>query len=164
MSVNRHLPHIYVLPEDDANRQLAKSFHLQVAGSRQRQMQVLPEAGGWLRVLERFKSNHVVGMNRYPSRLMVLLIDFDGYERRLEEARAEIPKELSERVFILGALTEPEALKQAGLGSLERIGLGLAKDCREGTDTLWQHPLLQHNAPELQRLLQHVRPILFPSN
>ncbi len=164
MSVNRRLPHIYVLPEDDANRQLAKSFHLQVAGSRQRQMQVLPEAGGWLRVLERFKSNHVVGMNRYPDRLMVLLIDFDDHTERLAEVKAEIPDYLAGRVFVLGALTEPEALKQAGLGSLEQIGLGLAKDCREGTDTLWRHPLLQHNAPELERLLQHVRPILFPSN
>jgi hypothetical protein len=66
-------------------------------------------------------------------------------------------------VFILGTSSEAEALKQAGLGSFEEIGLAMAKDCREGTDTLWRHPLLRHNAPELERLLQHVRPILFPS-
>ena len=103
-------------------------------------------------------------MNRYPDRFMVLLIDFDNHPERLAEAKAEIPDHLAERVFVLGALTEPEGLKRAGLGSLEQIGLGLAKDCREGTDTLWQHPLLKHNDPELERMLQHIRPILFPSN
>jgi len=103
-------------------------------------------------------------MNRYPARLMILLIDFDGHQTRLAEAKAEIPRELSERVFILGALTKPEDLRQAELGAYEEIGSGMAKDCREGTDTVWGHDLLRHNAPELERLLQHVRPILFPSN
>jgi hypothetical protein len=39
----------------------------------------------------------------------------------------------------------------------------MAKDCREGTDTIWRHDLLRHNAGELDRLAAHVRPILFPS-
>ena len=102
-------------------------------------------------------------MNRFPERLMVLLIDFDGHPERLAEAKAAIPDHLVERVFVLGALTEPEALKEPGLDSFEQIGFGLAKDCREGTDKLWGLPLLRHNAPELERVLQHVRPILFPS-
>ena len=40
MSVNKYRPHIFVLPEDDTNLQLANGFHLQVAWTRQRQMQV----------------------------------------------------------------------------------------------------------------------------
>ena len=40
MSVNKERPHVYVLPEDDANRQLAKGFQLQV-DQNERQMQVL---------------------------------------------------------------------------------------------------------------------------
>jgi hypothetical protein len=64
-----------VLPEDEANSQLANGFHLQVDPARQRQMQVLPVAGGWTQVLERFLSNHVVDMNQCPDRYMVLLID-----------------------------------------------------------------------------------------
>jgi hypothetical protein len=163
MSVNKHLPHVLVLPEDDANRQLAIGFRLDQYLLNWK-IQVLEEAGGWAKVLERFKKDEVVGMNRYPARLMILLIDFDDHPERLAEAKAEIPDQLAERVFVLGALTEPEGLKQAGLGSPEQIGLGLAKDCREGTDTLWRHPLLRHNAPELERMLQRVRPILFPSN
>jgi hypothetical protein len=164
MSVNRYLPHVFVLPEDDANRQLANGFHLQVDPTRQRQMQVLPAAGGWNEVLERFKSNHVIGMNRYSDRFMVLLIDFDGHQERLTTAKAEIPEGLAERVFILGALTKPEALRQASLGSYEQIGLAMAKDCREGTETVWGHELLRHNAREIECLRQHVRPIVFPSN
>ena len=163
MSVNKYQPHVLVLPEDDANRQLAESFHLQVVGYRLRQIQVLEEAGGWTKLLERFKKDQVVGMNRYPQRFMVLLIDLDGHLERLSQAKAEIPNDLTERVFILGALTRPEALKQAGLGSPEEIGLAMAKDCREGTDTIWGHDLLRHNVPELERLLPLVRPILFPS-
>ncbi len=58
-------------------------------------------------------------------------------------------------------LTEPQGLKRAGLGSYETIGLAMAKDCREDTDTIWRHDLLRHNANELLRLREHVRPILF---
>jgi hypothetical protein len=162
MSVNKFKPHLLVLPEDDANRQLANGFVLD-RFILNRQIQVLPEAGGWTQVLGRFKSDHVIGMNRYSSRFMVLLIDFDGDEARLAKAKAEIPEHLAERVFILGALTKPEALRQASLGSYEEIGLAMAKDCREGTDAVWGHDLLRHNATELERLLQRVRPILFLS-
>ena len=162
MSVNKFKPHVLVLPEDDANRQIARGFALD-RFILDRRIQVLPEAGGWIQVLERFKNDLAVSMNRFSGRFVVLLIDFDDHPERLAEARAEIPDHLAERVFVLGALTEPEALKRAGLGSPEQIGLGVAKDCREGTDTLWRHPLLRHNAPQLERLLPHVRPILFPS-
>jgi hypothetical protein len=103
-------------------------------------------------------------MNRYPARLMVLLIDFDGDKSRLDKAKAGIPNDLAERVFLLGALTKPEALRRAGLGSYEEIGLAMAEDCREGTETVWGHDLLRHNAAELERLNRSVRPILFPSH
>jgi hypothetical protein len=162
MSVNRQLPHVLVLPEDDANLRLANEFHLNVDWSRQRQLQVLPVAGGWIEVLDLFESVHVVEMDRYRDRHMVLLIDFDGRENRLQDAKARIPVHLVERVFILGALSEPEALRNA-LGSYESIGSGMARDCRDGTDLTWSHALLRHNASELGRLNDRVRPILFPA-
>src|SRR5580704_4756409 len=111
MSVNKHLPHVLVLPEDDANRQLATGFHLQVEPARLRRMQVLPVAGGWNEVLERFLSDHTAGMELNTERFMVLLIDFDGNEERLQNARNRIPGSVADRVFILGALSEPEELK-----------------------------------------------------
>lgn len=146
MSVNRHLAHVYVLPEDDADRQLANGFQLGVDLTKQRQMQVLEEAGGWLEVLNRFESDHIAAMDRYANRHMVLLIDFDGKEERFGAATRRIPERLKGRVFVIGAWNDPEDLKRAlSLRSLEEIGLALAQDCREGTDTIWEHELLRHN-------------------
>jgi hypothetical protein len=162
MSVNKDLPHVKVLPEDDANRQLAKGFQFEVDSNRQRQMQVLSVAGGWNEVLNLFKDVHVKEMDRWPRRFMVFLIDFDNAEDRLRDAKARIPERLTDRVFILGVLSEPEDLK-VDLGSYEKIGLAMAKDCREETGTTWGHDLLRHNSSELDRLREHVRPILFPS-
>src|SRR5438067_223278 len=142
MSVNRNRPHVFVLPEDDANRQLADAFHKEVDWSRYRQMQVLPEAGGWENVLTLFNSDYIAAMDRYPCRFMILLIDFDGQQDRLTTAKAAVPDRLVERVFILGVLTEPEALK-ADLGTYDSIGSALAQDCREETNTIWGRNLLQ---------------------
>jgi hypothetical protein len=158
---NKDQPHVLVLPEDDANRQLAEGFHQQVDFNRYRQMQVLPVAGGWIEVLNRFASDHIQGMDRYSHRFMVLLIDFDRDLGRLDTAKTRIPDHLTERVFILGALTEPERLKQAKLGSYENLGSQLAQDCRDDSYATWRHDLLRHNEPELDRLREHVRPILF---
>lgn len=48
--VNRNLPHVPVLPEDDANRQMVNGFLVEL--SVPRQIQRLEEAGGWRKVLE----------------------------------------------------------------------------------------------------------------
>jgi len=162
MAVNWYRPHVLLLPEDDANRQVANGFHLQVSPANQRQMQVLQVAGGWNEVLTLFETDHATEMDRCPSRYMVLLIDFDGVQDRLQTARARIPAQLTDRVFILGAWSEPEELKKAGLGTYETIGKAMAEDCRSGTNTTWGHNLLQHNASEIGRLRQHILPILFP--
>ncbi len=162
MSCNKYRPHLYVLPEDDANRQLANGFLLDQAIPT-RSIDVLEEAGGWNEVVNRFLSDHVGEMERNPRRSMVLLIDFDGDANRLSRVKARIPAHLTERVYVLGALNEPEDLKAADLGSYETIGLAMAQDCREETESTWNHPLLRHNAGELRRLRERVRPILFPS-
>jgi hypothetical protein len=159
MSVNKYLPHVLVLPEDDANRQLANGFSLELSLATRR-LQILEEAGGWQEVLNRFKTDHLQEMDRYAGRFMVLLIDFDGREDRLNTVKAAIPDRLKERVFVLGAWHEPEELR-VNLGSYETIGLAMARDCRDNTDVTWAHVLLGHNAGELERLRKHVRPILF---
>jgi hypothetical protein len=148
-----------VLPEDDANRQLARGFLLDQSVSARR-IQVLPVAGGWRSVLDAFESEHIREMDRYPKRFMVLLIDFDRHEERLTYAKSHIPGNLIDRVFVLGVWTEPEKLR-ADLGSYETIGRAMAQDCREETDTTWGHDLLRHNAGEIGRLRERVRPFLF---
>lgn len=160
MSVNRHAPHVLILPEDDANRQLARGFTLDLPATSQK-IKVLHPAGGWLHVIEQFKTEHVSYLNRFSDGFMILLIDFDEQPDRLSLVKSHIPSNLQDRVFILGVWSEPEALRQTNLGSWETIGLAMAQDCRDDTETIWGHSLLQHNATELERLRQSVRPILF---
>ena len=81
---------------------------------------ILPPAGGWTKVMDFFKNTHVSRMNQYQDRMMLLLIDFDQDEKRLDYIKNEIPNDLKERVFILDTLSEPEELKKniANLTSL----------------------------------------------
>lgn len=163
MGVNKDRPHILVLPEDDANREIANGFLL-YPFLFDRRIQVLGVAGGWTQVLARFNSDHAAQMDRWPERLMILLIDFDRKVDRLEEVRSGLPARLSERLFTLGAWSNPEALRQAGLGSYEEIGFAMAKDCHEETSSTWGHELLRHNAAELSRLTRRAKSILFPQS
>lgn len=157
--INKYMPHLLVLPEDDANRQLANGFVLGV--QHERRIQVLVEAGGWSVLLEKFLSEHVSAMRKYHERRMVLLLDFDERDNRLDQIKVQIPDDLRDRVFILGVQSEPEALKRAVLGSLEDIGSRLAAECREGKREVWAHDLLKRNASELDRLQQIVCGFLF---
>jgi hypothetical protein len=159
MSVNKYQPHVLVLPEDDANRQLANGFVLEV--QHYRQIQILSEAGGWLNVCETFLSGHVKGMRQYNERYLVLLLDFDNQSDRPDKVKEKIPTDLRDRVFLLGVQSEPEALKQAGLGSFEDIGRRLANECRSRIRDVWTHDLLQQNASEISRLEQAVCHFLF---
>lgn len=110
MSANKYQPHVLVLPEDDANSQLANGFVLEVKHNRR--IQILTEAGGWLSVCERFVSEHVKGMRDYPERYLVLLLDFDGQTDRADKVKEKVPDDLKSRVFVLGVQSEPEELKK----------------------------------------------------
>ena len=149
MSVNKYMPHLLVLPEDDANRQLANGFVLEVDT---RQIQILPEAGGWHHVCRTFETDHVPAMRQYLHRSMVLLIDFDTDPHRLSTVLGTVPGDLAGRVFVLGAWTEPEVLKAALGGSYEAIGRAMANDCFANTQKTWSHDLLIHNEDQLGRL------------
>ena len=150
-----------VLPEDGANRQIANGFVLEVNPDSMRRMQVLPEAGGWKEVLDKFEGEHVAEMGRFRERLMVLVLDLDGQMGRLATARNRIPADLRDRVFIIGTLTDPEQLRQLLGRSFEAIGAALASDCRDDQSNTWGHDLLVHNADEVQRLSEAVRALLF---
>ena len=145
MAINKYKPHVLMIPEDDADRQMANGFLLDPLLFSQR-IQVLEEAGGWARVLDVFESDHIAGMESWPLRFVVLVIDFDDQETRLASAKSRIPANLSERVFIIGSLTNPERLRQELGRSYEAIGQALAQDCRENTGSVWSHDLLKHNS------------------
>lgn len=162
MSVNREKPHVFVLPEDDANREIANGFQLVV--SNPRQIQVLPPAGGWTYVLAKFRAEYEPTMQRYPERVMILLIDFDNNRQMRSDVQAFCDEReangLQNRVFVLGSLDEPERLRGSH-GTYETIGKNLAKDCRDDTHLTWGSSQFAHNAEELARIGPIVSRILF---
>lgn len=161
MSTNKYKPHVLVLAEDDANRQIANGFVLAPALN-ERAIQILPAVGGWEKVVDAFRSVHAHEMKRYPERRVVLIIDFDDrLDERLTHIRAEIPDQLTDRVFVLGVLSQPERLKEALDKNFEAIGKSLSQDCYDNTRTVWDHGLLKHNEIELDRMILTIKPFLF---
>lgn len=159
MSVNKYLPHVLVIPEDDANRQIAVGFRLMLPFGKDRRFDIRPLAEGWSFVRKTLLDLQF-DLRRFPERRLVGLLDFDGRESRREEIGAMIDAELHDRIFILGSRGTPEELRRE-LGSFETIGKALARDCAEGSTTTWSHPLLSHNTSELERMRASVTAILF---
>lgn len=159
MSANHYRPHLLVIPEDDANREIVNGFrnHLLVNF---RQVQVENVAGGWEKALETFATEHAAPMRKYGDRHVLILIDLDGKESRIERAKRAIPEDLKERVFIMGSLETPERLAAALGMSKEKIGEALADECAGRGDQLWSCGLLAHNAPELARMQASICPDL----
>lgn len=154
---NKYKPHLQILPEDDANRELVTGFLLEPR-VQQRNIQVLKPAGGWMKVIESIES---CGLATTPERRLLLLIDFDDdIERRMVLVRERIPVELQDRIFVLGTASEPERLRVALGSALENIGQQAAKACADGDGQFWDHPLVQHNRVEVNRLNQEARHFL----
>jgi hypothetical protein len=161
MSANKYKPRVFVLPEDDADREIANGFLLHPSLDL-RAIQVIRSAGGWKNVRDKFVSEHIKILKNYSKTHVVLLIDFDEDAEKLEYVKSSIPAELEERAFVIGAWSNPEALRGADLGDFETIGWNLAEACRSGSDSPWDHDLLKHNAEELHRMTPILKPILFP--
>jgi hypothetical protein len=150
VSVNRVLPHLLILPEDDAERQIAVGFHLEFPT---RQIQVMPVAGGWGKALKLATEDYANHLRRYPEARLAVLIDMDGDPpSRLQRASEGVPEDIRERLFILGPAKEPEDLSRAGFGALEEIGRQLGRECRDGDTALWDDEQLRHNRGEADRL------------
>jgi hypothetical protein len=161
--MNREKPHIVILPEDDANRQIANGF-LTNSDVNCTAVKILPSARGCRKAADKFAKDIIPGMLTYSEMIVILLIDFDAKENPVNNftyAKSKIPDDLKDRVFVLGVFSEPEKLKR-GIGSYEKIGEKLAEDCYDSTNTLWQHDLLNHNQDELHRMSSSpVKQIIF---
>ena len=162
MSVNKYRPHILVLPEDQANFDIAHGFLLYQL-HHPRAIDVLPPAGGWSRVRDEFAETHITEMRKHSPRHMVLMVDFDGRDDRLNAVQEVIPADFADRVFVVGVWSEPEALRVATGCSLEKLGSKLAIECCDGSRVVWNHELLRHNTHEVARMTARLRPILFPN-
>jgi hypothetical protein len=159
--MNKYAPHVYVIPEDDANRQIADGFvlHPRVKDMR---IQVVPPAGGWPKVLKTFRDEYVPKLRAQPNTHVVILIDFDDQvEKRKADFEQEIPADFKARVFVMGSKHTPEILKKEAKRSLEDIGKSLADECDTGILALWGHEQLSHNDADRERLIETVMPFLF---
>ncbi len=58
MTRNNYQPYIFVLPEDDANRQIINGF-LNRPNLKQHMIQVLKPLGGWQKVLRVFQDIYI---------------------------------------------------------------------------------------------------------
>ena len=130
--MNKYAPHVYVIPEDDRNRQIADGFvlHHQVNNTR---IQVVPVAGGWAKVLATFREEYISTLRNYANAHVVMLIDFDDQvEARKTRFESKIPAEYRSRVFLVGSRHEPETLKRAIHMGFEKIGESLAARSKTG--------------------------------
>jgi len=152
---NKYSPHLVVIPEDDANRQMIGGFRNH-HGVDNRRIHVEPVAGGWRVALSKVRSDHEQEMLKYSNRYLLLLIDFDEREDRFALAKEFIPEELSDRVFIMGCRSEPENVRRETRMSIEELGEALANACFSGTTGAWSHPFLAHNLEQLELMKKSI--------
>ncbi len=158
--MNKYRKHVYLVPEDDADRQIADGFILHHRVNETR-IKVVPPAGGWSNVLKTSRDEYIPTLRKYDLAHVVMLIDFDGnVDARRVEFEQAIPDELKGRVFLVGSRDNPEILKKELKMNLGEIGESLARDCDAGTTEYWDCEQLQHNDAELQRLVRSVKPFL----
>jgi hypothetical protein len=157
--VNNYRDHLLVVPEDDANKDLAVGFQKTVPRG-PNAMYVERPAGGWPSTRDRLRGLFGT-MRKFPARRVLVLVDFDDTETRRADVLREVPNDLRDRIYLLGVWSEPESLQKV-LNHLSRetIGETLAQECLNDQEILWTHALLAHNAPELARLRREVLPFL----
>ena len=162
MSVNLSLPHLIVIPEDDANREIANGFRLLVEKNA-RQFWIKKPARGWPKGKEELvaMSESTGHLQKYKSSHAALIVDFDGKRERGSEVKRLVGEGVRDRVFVIGVLTEPEKLRNATGIKFEQLGRQIAEGCKDSSIDFWQHDLLVHNIEEIRRLSGAVRDIFF---
>ncbi len=162
---NKYAPHVLVVPEDAAVRDVVNGFVERVVNSRA--IRVERPAGGWSEVQEAVAAD-IYGLSDNSLRQLVVVVDFDTDPRRGDAIRSASPGCIADRVFVVGPMGEIEDLRrdlvQAGIigpNTLEAIGRLLADECRDGTTSIWTHDRLRHNEPTYRHMLATLRPILF---
>jgi len=161
MSVNRARPHLLILPEDQANREIVNGF-LAYSSVDLNRVQVMKNLGGWKNVCNEFEHVYVPKLNQNKNCHVVMLIDFDEKPDRRAYVEGLIPDDLQDRVFVIGVWSQPEKLKEDTMLTFEGIGGKLEQDCPRQPAGIWNHELLNHNAVDLDRLWKSLGAILFP--
>lgn len=151
MSVNKYKHHIVIIPEDDANRQIAVGFQIACNTA---QIDIRELGKGWSKTVNAFIEQQIPMMRKYDKRHVILLIDFDNQTNRLDEIQIQIPEEFKLRTFIIGSLKTPEDVRNTLQLTFEKIGQTAFLDCNNSSSSFWSNAQLLHNEAELNRLKQ----------
>jgi len=111
-----------------------------------------------------FETEFVQYLRNWTHAYVVIVMDFDGNTDRRSQCELRIPEDLRQRVFLLGSRDTPEILSKELKMRPERIGEGLANDCLKKDRELWAHPQLSHNHDELLKMIDVIKPIIFPED
>jgi len=160
MAVNKYKPHAFIIPEDDANRQIAVGFELD-SRLPARALQIMKPAGGWAAVVETINSVYVPKMRSNPNTRVVGIVDCDNQEDRIAEQLTTFPEDVYDRAFLLGTLQTPEQTKALLGMSFEEIGESLARECFRDDFKIWSHGHFVHIQEEIKRTRDGLRPVLF---
>jgi len=99
--MNKYIHHVFVIPEDEADEEIANGFALNERVD-VRRIQVMPVARGWSNVLTTFREEYIPRLRKHPLGHVVMLIDFDGQgEGRMANFLEAIPDDLRGRVFLV---------------------------------------------------------------
>ncbi len=96
--MNKYHPHVLVLLEDDAYRQIANGFRLQIEKFGNLS-QIMSLAKGWAKVRDKFSEQYEADMLKYSNRYMIMLVDADGRYDRRERIQTKISAVLIDRVL-----------------------------------------------------------------
>lgn len=159
MTVNKYKPHLFVIPEDDADRQLANGFvlHHEVSG----EVQIVKEAGGWIKVIETITEEYVPLLKQNPNAHVLGIIDCDNDGERIKKLLDDFPSDVQDRIFLLGVFDDPQQFKISVQKPFETIGETLAEECFTEELHLWHHTHLQHISTEIERAKRCLKPIVF---
>lgn len=159
--INRERPHLLILPEDQANREIVNGFFIHSSVDLNR-VQVMSNIGGWRNVCNKFEHVYVPKLNANTHCHVAMLVDFDEKPDRRAYINGFIPATLQDRVFVIGVWSQPEKLKEDTNLTFEEIGRALEEDCPRQPGGLWNHELLRHNSVDVDHLWNTLGVILFP--
>jgi len=160
LSVNKFKPHLLILPEDQAVKDVVVGAVESIRVKPAANLSIEKLLGGWRKLKDRLPECEKY-LGQYPEGRLLFIIDLDRDPKRPKEVQAWIQGEFADRIFLLSSFHEPEALQRELTGSLEMIGGTLVDDCPDDQSEAWAHSHLEHNKPELERFMASCRPILF---
>lgn len=159
--MNKYKDCLLILPEDRRLSEVVNGYL--ITGQRnQRKFQILPYERGWKHVFNRIKELKK-DLDKYPNLRILLVIDFDKDQNRLNEFTEEIGEKYIERMFILGPYENVEALKRCcKTTSAEQVGKILAQTSPKSNsqDNPWKGEQLSMFSKEIKRFFCAVEPCL----